>query len=229
MKTIFFRTIVIYLCVWSAMRLMGKRQLSELQPGEFVSTMLISNLASISIESSNVPILSSLIPLFIIAGIEIVSSALSLKSRKFADFIQGRPKMVIQNGTINQTVLKELRLSVADLLCALRSKDIFDPREVSCAIVETDGSLSVAKMPQNETVTRNDLALFPPAEQVFVPLILEGEVLEENLLWCKKTQAWLDEHLSQAKISQKQVLALLNNGTDDFYLICENTNKGKIS
>ena len=123
MKLLIFRTILIYLCVLFAMRLMGKRQLGELQPEELVSTILISNLASISIESEDVPVTASLIPLFLIAALELLGSALSFRSQKFFNLLSGRPKTVILNGEIDQNALRTLRLTVADLMEALRGKD----------------------------------------------------------------------------------------------------------
>ena len=143
MKLLIFRTILIYLCVLFAMRLMGKRQLGELQPEELVSTILISNLASISIESEDVPVTASLIPLFLIAALELLGSALSFRSQKFFNLLSGRPKTVILNGEIDQNALRTLRLTVADLMEALRGKDVFDPRDVSYAVIETNGTLSV--------------------------------------------------------------------------------------
>ena len=143
MKLLIFRTILIYLCVLFAMRLMGKRQLGELQPEELVSTILISNLASISIESEEVPVTASLIPLFLIAALELLGSILSFRSQRFFNLMSGRPKTVILNGKIDQNALRTLRLTAADLMEALRGKDVFDPRDVSYAVVETNGSLSV--------------------------------------------------------------------------------------
>ena len=110
MKLLLLRTVLIYLCVLFAMRMMGKRQLGELQPEELVSTMLISNLASISIESEDVPITASLIPLFLIACLELLGSVLSFYSRRFSNLLAGRPKTVIQNGEIDQQALRMLRL-----------------------------------------------------------------------------------------------------------------------
>ena len=128
MKLLIFRTILIYLCVLFAMRLMGKRQLGELQPEELVSTILISNLASISIESEEVPVTASLIPLFLIAALELLGSILSFRSQRFFNLMSGRPKTVILNGEIDQNALRTLRLTAADLMEALRGKDVFDPR-----------------------------------------------------------------------------------------------------
>ena len=157
MKLLICRTIIIYLCVLFAMRLMGKRQLGELQPEELVSTILISNLASISIESEEVPITSSLIPLFLIAALELLGSVLSFRSQKFFNFLSGRPKTVILDGQIDQNALRMLRLTTADLMEALRGKNIFDPREVSYAVIETNGTLSVALRPEKEPARLADL------------------------------------------------------------------------
>ena len=114
MKLLLCRTIILYLCVLFAMRLMGKRQLGELQPEELVSTILISNLASISIESEDVPITASLIPLFLIAALELLGSVVSFRSQKFFNFLSGRPKTVILDGKIDQDALRMLRLTTAD-------------------------------------------------------------------------------------------------------------------
>lgn len=115
MKLLIFRTILIYLCVLFAMRLMGKRQLGELQPEELVSTILISNLASISIESEEVPVTASLIPLFLIAALELLGSILSFRSQRFFNLMSGRPKTVILNGEIDQNALRTLRLTAAEI------------------------------------------------------------------------------------------------------------------
>ena len=104
MKLLIFRTLLIYLCVLFAMRLMGKRQLGELQPEELVSTILISNLASISIESEEVPVTASLIPLFLIAALELLGSALSFRSQKFFNLMSGRPKTVILTDKSTRTL-----------------------------------------------------------------------------------------------------------------------------
>ena len=180
MKLLIFRTILIYLCVLFAMRLMGKRQLGELQPEELVSTILISNLASISIESEEVPVTASLIPLFLIAALELLGSILSFRSQRFFNLMSGRPKTVILNGEIDQNALRTLRLTAADLMEALRGKDIFDPRKVSYAVIETNGTLSAALRPEQEAATLSDLQLKVQQTQATIPFVLDGQVLEED-------------------------------------------------
>ncbi|MBQ7860138.1 MAG: DUF421 domain-containing protein [Faecalibacterium sp.] len=219
MSVLVLRTVVIYLSVLFSMRIMGKRQLGELQPGELVSTILISNLASISIESIDVPITYSLLPLFLITGIELISSAISLKSRRFALLVQGQPKTVIRDGQIDLNTLKKLRVSTPDLLSALRAKDIFDPRQVSCAIIETNGSLSVAKKPEEETVTLQNLSLSAASTKAFVPFVLEGKVNRQNLQWCGKSEDWLRKQLTDRVTPLCDVIAFLGNDTDECYLV----------
>ena len=218
-KLLIFRTLLIYLCVLFAMRLMGKRQLGELQPEELVSTILISNLASISIESEEVPVTASLIPLFLIAALELLGSALSFRSQKFFNLMSGRPKTVILDGQIDQNALRTLRLTTADLLEALRGKNIFDPRDVSYAVVETNGSLSAALRPEKETATLADLQLKVEHSHATIPFVLDGQVLEENLHWCGKDQDWLERTAQANTLLPEEILLLVGNETEDYFLL----------
>lgn len=193
MKLLIFRTLLIYLCVLFAMRLMGKRQLGELQPEELVSTILISNLASISIESEEVPVTASLIPLFLIAALELLGSALSFRSQKFFNLMSGRPKTVILDGQIDQNALRTLRLTTADLLEALR--------------------------PEKETATLADLQLKVEHSHATIPFVLDGQVLEENLHWCGKDQDWLERTAQANTLLPEEILLLVGNETEDYFLL----------
>ncbi len=219
MKFLICRTILIYLCVLFAMRLMGKRQLGELQPEELVSTILISNLASISIESEEVPITASLIPLFLIAALELLGSMLSFRSQKFFNLMSGRPKTVILNGQIDQNALRMLRLTTADLMEALRGKDIFDPRDVSYAIIETNGTLSAALRPERQPATLADLHLAAQQTQATIPFVLDGQVLEDNLRTCGKDRAWLERTAQANALLPGEILLLVGNDTEDYFLL----------
>ena len=213
------RTVLVYLAVVVAMRLMGKRQLGELQPEELVSTILISNLASISIESEEVPVTASLIPLFLIAALELLGSILSFQSQRFFNLMSGRPKTVILDGQIDQNALRTLRLTTADLMEALRGKDVFDPRDVSYAVVETNGSLSVALRPEKEPATLSDLALKVQHGQATIPFVLDGQVLDDNLHWCGKDHAWLERTAQANTLLVEEILLLIGNDTEDYFLL----------
>ena len=220
MLVLMFRTLLIYLLIIAAMRLMGKRQLGELQPSELVSTILISNLASISIESPEVPLAASLAPVCLIVALELLLSALCFKNPKAEKLVSGTPVAVIRDGVIDQRTLWELRFSMNDLLEALRSKDIFDPAQVSYALVETNGSLSVCKKADSEPPTRQELRTpLPKATKPMVPMVIDGRPLAENLAWCGKSDGWLAEVLKQRGCALNQVLLLLGDDTEQYRLI----------
>ena len=124
-----FHTVIIYAVVIFAMRLMGKRQLGELQPSELVTTFMISNVASICIDEPDLPLLSSLVPILLIAALEILNSTAAYYLPGYAALLFGRPVTVIQDGQIRQDALRHLRMTPGDLMEALRGKDIFDPRQ----------------------------------------------------------------------------------------------------
>lgn len=211
MQSLIFRTAIIYFCVLAAMRLMGKRQLAEMQPSELVSTFLISNLASISIESTDLPLLYSLIPLFLITAIEIADSLLRMRFPAYARLTAGRPKILIQNGVIDQKTLSSLRLSTSDLLEALRGSDIFDLREVSYAVMETNGTLHAAKYAEKSPATKEDLHLTQQPQKTIVPFLVDGQLMEDNLRYCQKTLAWMEKQLRRKHLQADQLLAVLGD------------------
>ena len=214
------RTLVVYLALILAMRLMGKRQLGELQPSELVSTILLSNLASISIEQPELPLAASLTPVFLIAVLEVLSSGLALHHPKLAQLLSGRPVPVIRNGVIDQNALRALRLTAADLLEALRGKDVFDPADVAYALVETDGTLNLVKQPGKETLLREDVGLSQPREApTRLPFVLDGRICPDALAWFGKTPEWVTARLQKEKVPLPQVLLLLGDDTDEVTLV----------
>ena len=141
------RALVIYIVVIVAMRLMGKRQLAELQPSELVTTFLISNVASICIEEPELPILSSLVTILLISALEILNSTLAWYLPGYARLLFGKPVTVIRNGQIQESGLRHLRITPNDLAESLRGMEIFSPEEVLWGVVESNGTLSVARTP----------------------------------------------------------------------------------
>lgn len=224
MIVLILRTLIIYLLIIVAMRLMGKRQLGQLQPSELVSTILISNLASISIESQELPLLMSVIPVFLIVSLELFISAGCLRFPKVAQLISGTPIVVIRDGVIDQKALNDLRFSGSDLLEALRSKDIFDPQEVSYALIETNGSISVCKLHQKDLPTREDMNIGLHNEQKsMIPFIVDGKLVMENLIWCNKNKEWIEKILSNQQITLKQTLLFLGNDSEMYQIVKKET------
>lgn len=194
MLILMLRTLLVYLLILLAMRLMGKRQLGELQPAELVSTILISNLASISIESPELPLTASLVPVFLIVALELLLSGICFCWPRASRLLFGSPVTVIRDGKICCDTLRSLRFGTGDLLEALRGKDVFDPAQVSWAVVETNGSISVCKSEEGEP---------------FIPVIADGQLLKGALSLCGKDVQWLKQLLQKENVIQTQVLLLL--------------------
>ena len=212
-------TVIIYAVVIFAMRLMGKRQLGELQPSELVTTFMISNVASICIDEPDLPLLSSLVPILLIAALEILTSTAAYSLPGYAALLFGRPVTVIQDGQIRQDALRHLRMTPGDLMEALRGKDVFDPRDVSYAVIETNGTLSVALRPEKEPARLSDLQLRVEHCHATIPFVLDGQVLEENLHWCGKDRDWLERTAQANTLLPEEILLLIGNETEDYFLL----------
>ena len=144
---------------------------------------------------------------------------LSFRSQWFFNLMSGRPKTVILDGQIDQDALRMLRLTITDLMEALRGKDIFDPRDVSYAVIETNGNLSVALRPEREPVRLADLQLKTTQINATIPFVLDGQVLEDNLRWCGKDRAWLERTAEANTVLLSEILLLVGNETEDYFLL----------
>ena len=143
MFIMFFRTVLLYFSITFSLRLMGKRQIGELSPGELVVTILVSNLAALPIAEPTMPMLSSIAPMLTLVALEILMSAVGLKFKGFRQVVAGHPMIVVRDGVADKDMLKKLRMSFDDLNEALREQQIFDVSTVQLAIVETTGKISV--------------------------------------------------------------------------------------
>ncbi|MBR4362055.1 MAG: DUF421 domain-containing protein [Ruminococcus sp.] len=157
MSVILIRSLILYILVIFAVRLMGKRQLGELQPSELVITILVSNIATLPLEDADIPLTVGMTPILALVCFEVAVSWLCLKFPMIRRFISGSPKIVIKNGAIDRQAMRDLRFSVDDLMMALRGSSVFDLSEVQFAIVETTGSMSVMKKPSADTPTKAEL------------------------------------------------------------------------
>lgn len=212
-----FRTIIIYVVVVFAMRLMGKRQLGELQPSELVTTFLISNVASICIDEPDLPLLSSIVPILLIAALEILNSSAAWYFPGYASLLFGRPVTVIQQGKIDQEALKHLRITTADLMEALRGKDIYDPQQVLWGVVEPNGSISAAQIPQKDEQ--------PP----MLPLLIDRQMYPENLSQLGYDRAWLEQQLKEQNLAFEEVLVFLCNSQDTLVIPKRTARNGRSS
>lgn len=195
----YFRTIVLYLVLIFSIRLMGKRQIGQMEPSEFVVTMLTANLASIPMQDSGIPLLSGLVPILTVLGLELVLSFLSMRSISFRRLLCGKPVILIENGRILQKNLRRTSITLDELTGHLRQKDVLDLRTVQYAILETDGDLSVFPYPAHRPATAKEAGIRADNQSLPVTIIDDGHVLPNNLEVAGKDTAWLTAVLKQKK------------------------------
>ena len=205
----FLRTLFIYFAIVFAVRLMGKRQVGEMQPSELVITILISAVASVPMQDIDVPLFHGLVPIFTLIGAEVLISAFSMKALPFRKLLTGSPVPVIRDGVIDQQAAKKLRLSTDDIMEDLRLKDVFDLRTVKLAIVETNGQLSIMLSDKSQPVTAKMMSLNPSPSEPFFVLVTDGKLVKENLSLVEKTEKWLQSVMSaNGAESYKQIFLL---------------------
>ena len=207
----YFRTVVLYLVLILVVRLMGKRQIGEMEPSEFVVTMLVANLASIPMQDGGIPLFSGLVPILTVLGLELVLSWATLRSLGFRKVLCGKPVILIENGRILQDRLRQTRITLDELMGHLRQKDVLNPQQVQYAILETNGTLSVFPYPEHRPPSAKDTGVKVKPARLPVTLIEDGVLLKENLSRSGKDEAWVEETLGQheAKVEDTFLLALL--------------------
>ena len=193
----YFRTLFLYLVLIFAVRLMGKRQIGEMEPAEFVVTMLVANLAAIPMQDGAIPLYSGLVPILTVLGMELVLSGLILRSVRLRQLLCGKPVILIDNGKILQENLKSARINLDELTGQLRAKDVLDIRTVQFAILETSGDLSVFPYPKEKPASAKDAGVQATGQHLPVTLVEDGYLSRENLERAKKNEKWLEKVLSQ--------------------------------
>ncbi len=222
MLIIFFRAIILYALVIFAIRLMGKRQLGELQPSELVITILVSNIATLPIEDINLPMTTGIIPILTLVCVDVIMSAITLKSRKFRRIICGSPKVIISHGKVDQTQLDRLRMSNDDLLAVLRGQDIFDISQVQFAIMETTGSISVMKKQSQDTLTPQDLNIQKEDTDPPIVVIEKGKIIKSNTDFLQLKPKDIEKICLHNKCTPSEVFLMTLDGSGNSIIIKEN-------
>jgi uncharacterized membrane protein YcaP (DUF421 family) len=218
MCVILIRSVILYVLVIFAVRLMGKRQLGELQPSELVITILVSNIATLPIEDVNIPIIVGVTPILSLVCFEVMVSWINLRLPELRRLISGSPKIIIRNGCIERDIMRELRFSVDDLLMALRSKDIFDIGEVQYAIVETTGSVSVMKKQPLDTPTRQDMKIAAECSEPPVLIIADGKFIPQAMESVKLSKAAVEMLLSANKMVVNDVFIMTADSSGSCFI-----------
>lgn len=219
MVNMFVRSIIIYLFVLFAIRFMGKRQVGEMQPFEFVITLIIADIATIPMSEISVPILHGIVPIFSIIIMHYFICLLSRKSMKARYLISGRSAIVVNPSGINYKELKSLNMNLDDLIEALRCSDVYNLDDVAYAIIETNGKLCVIKKSSVETVTREDIKLTSPPASLPVSIIMDGKLMKENVTLTKLTEEQIDECVSKTTAKTiKDIMIMTITASGDVYI-----------
>ena len=214
MLLVYMRTIVLYLILIAVIRLMGKRQIGQMEPSEFVVTMLVANLAAIPIQDSGVPLLTGAVPLLTVLGLELVLAALSLRSIFFRRLLCGKPVILIENGKILRENMRKTRITLDELTGHLREKDVLDLQAVQFAILETNGNLSVFPYPKEKPASAADAGIQARKQYLPVTVISDGKLLRENLKLAGKDEHWLQRTLRAKDATVAQTWLLTVDASD---------------
>ncbi len=175
------RTVILYIFVTVGIRLMGKRQVGEMQPNELVVTLLISEIAAIPLQDTSQPILDGVVAIFMLVILEIIVSVLAMKSMTVRKLMNGKSAVIIKNGVIDQNAMRQVRMTVLDLVELLRGQNVFDISTVAFAVLEVNGNLSVLLKSSEQTVTAGDLNIEKDKAALPLPVISDGKIIKESL------------------------------------------------
>jgi uncharacterized membrane protein YcaP (DUF421 family) len=219
MFIVLLRTAILYILVVFSMRIMGKRQIGQLQPFELVIAIMISDLASLPMQDTRIPLLHGIIPIITLLVLQVALSLLQVKNEKAREIIDGKPSILIKNGKLNINNLKDQRFTVNEIMEELRINGFFNISDIQYATLETNGQLSVIPKAEKEPVTKKDMNISAKEQSMPVILIGEGKINYENLSLISKDETWLKKQLKDNNISKIEDLfiALLDSNSKFFY------------
>ncbi len=215
----YIRTLVLYLILIFAVRLMGKRQIAEMEPAEFVVTMLLANLAAVPMQDNAIPLLSGLIPILTVLALELILAVLSMKFLPMRRLLCGKPTILIANGCIDQKALRQSRVSLDELTEKLREKDVYDLTSVQYAIMETDGELSVMLYPEHKPASAKQAGI--QVRNTYLPftIVSDGKLLQDNLRLSGYDLPWLARQLELANCTLRGLYLLTVDAAGKTYVV----------
>ncbi len=218
MLIVFVRSIIIYILLLVIMRLMGKRQLSELQPFEFAITLIIAELACIPMAEVQIPLIYGIIPIFTLFVVHLIITKIGSKNLRFNKFLNGKPIVIMTPKGIDMRLLKELDMNVTDLLHALRAAGYFFPSQVAYAILETDGKLSVLPKGYAAPLTAQTAGIDSEPVCMSYPVVCEGVIQHNYLSLAEVTEEQVEALLGRYQLDAKDVMLLSVTGGDEVFL-----------
>jgi uncharacterized membrane protein YcaP (DUF421 family) len=206
---VLIRTVILYLLIVVGVRLLGKRQIGQLEPSELVLALIIADLASVPMQDNGIPLLSGVIPIVTLLAVSTILSVLTVRSIKFRALLCGRPSIVVENGVVQERELRKNRLTIDELLEELRGQGYGDFQAVKFAVLETNGRLSVLPFASEKPVTAAQMGLSPDEPGLPVILISDGRLLAHNLKGRGYETVWLHKQLAKYGLKTPEQAFLL--------------------
>lgn len=222
MITTIIRTIILYVFVTFAIRVMGKRQIGDMQPNELVITLLISEIVAIPLQDISQPILSGVVAIFMLIVLEIVMSVLSLKSVGVRKFMSGNSVVIINNGVVDQNAMRSVRMTVLDLIEQLRGQNVFDISTVAFAVLEVNGNLSVLLKSGDQPATAKDVGVKKQSQALPLPVVSDGKILKDSLKALSITQDDVNKKLHANHLEIDKVFLMTLDKHDNISIIRKN-------
>lgn len=213
----FFRSIVLYIIVLIVMRLMGKREISQMQPFELAISIMIADLASIPMTEVGIPIFNGIIPILGLLVMHLIISIINIKSLNLRQIICGKPSILVCRGKIDEKVLKKERFTINELQERLRRNNIFNLGDVEYAILETTGEVTVIQKPEKRGTIPEDFNIVPEYEGIPYDLVIDGKVINKNLHKLGKDYKWLQKQLNAFKIKPEEALIVTIDGKNQIF------------
>ena len=223
MLVTFIRSIVLYIIILIVMRLMGKREIGQLQPFELVIAIMIADLASIPMADTGIPISNGIIPILGLLVMHLLISVINMKSIRTREIICGKPTMLVYRGKINEKALRRERFTINELEERLRGNNINSLGDVEYAILETSGGLSVIPKPSKRNTIPEDFGIEPEYEGIPYDLVIDGVIMTENLKIIGRDENWLKKEVSKFGINPKQALVVTLDGKGQIF--CQKKSK----
>lgn len=219
MAIVLIRAVILYVVITFSLRLMGKRQLGELQPSELVVTILISNIASIPVEDSSTPMIMGIVPILTLVCLDVIMSGIMLKSSRVRKLMIGSPRIIVSEGEILQAEMKRLRYTVDDLVEAMREQQIFDITQIQYAIVETTGKINFLQKKDYQAAEKQDVSAGGSTKNPPSVIIRDGIIDKEQLRLLELGEQWLTKILRENNVGEKGVFLMTSDSGGSYTII----------
>lgn len=213
----FLRSIILYIVVLIVMRLMGKREIGQLQPFELAIAIMIADLASVPMSGIGIPIINGIIPILGLLVMHLIISFLNMKSMKIRALICGKPSILIYRGKIDEKMMRKERFTINELQERLRNNQVNNIGDVEFAILETSGQISVIQKPNKRNTTPEDFNMNPEYEGISYDLVIDGTIMMDNLKLINKDYNWLEQQVCKFNMIPEEALLVTIDGKGNFF------------